>query len=236
MQKCFHPGWNTHIGANKIFLKKSGGRMIHLLKPKEISIEGIKFLGGSRCGVCNRPTQVLMSQVSPGCREWLLKRGVAIAVGEPPRCCWSLQLRNTLLRLSVISPMSYERVLRGLYLCRARDVRVCPRAFTTWNRHYYVLAYAVCNYNFRGLLLSSAYFFLLLLFFSLFFHSFFSRYNCGFRGLNSLGFYARNATVEAKLRSIIYSWNRGEVGRRFETFALPVSVRISTLISNRTWS
>lgn len=172
MQKCFHPGWNTHIGANKIFLKKSGGRMIHLLKPKEISIEGIKFLGGSRCGVCNRPTQVLMSQVSPGCREWLLKRGVAIAVGEPPRCCWSLQLRNTLLRLSVISPMSYERVLRGLYLCRARDVRVCPRAFTTWNRHYYVLAYAVCNYNFRGLLLSSAYFFLLLLFFSLFFSFF----------------------------------------------------------------
>ena len=47
---------------------------IHLLK--EISIEGIKFLGGS----------LLQSALQPkfGCREWLLKRGVAIVVGELP--------------------------------------------------------------------------------------------------------------------------------------------------------
>lgn len=114
--------------------------------------------------------EVLMSQVSPGCREWLLKE-VSQSWSAEPLCCCSPDCATP--RLSVISWI-YERVLRPTWC--TRDVRVCPRAFTTGTRVIAFLPTPRGNYNFRGLRLASAVIFFILSFLQL---------RCGFRRLNS---------------------------------------------------
>lgn len=116
----------------------------------------LELLAGWRNrGVCNRTAraEVSMSQVSAGCREWLLKGGVAMVVGEC-RCCWAHGLRNS----SSFRNLSNIRTrITRVYQACTRCTRVSTRVYN-WNRHYCVLAYAACNYNFRGLRPPSGYF------------------------------------------------------------------------------
>lgn len=129
-------------------------------------------MGSSNCGVCNRTTARSFDVTSFSWMSRVVVKRRCRNRGRPSHCA-AVALDCATPRLSVISWI-YERVLRPTWC--TRDVRVCPRAFTTGTRVIAFLPTPRGNYNFRGLRLASAVIFFILSFLQ-------SR--CGFRRLNS---------------------------------------------------